>query len=93
MIRLRSPEIYVGLFDIEKVGSSTITEPIGVSYRYPNSNIVDIAVAERGGFITNYIMLICMVFMTPTLDRLFNLIKSVLSPIRIYLRKDVQLKI
>jgi len=48
MIRLRSPEIYVGLFDIEKVGSSTITEPIGVSYRYPNSNIVDIAVAERG---------------------------------------------
>ena len=48
MIRLRSPEIYVGLFDIEKVGSSTITEPIGVSYRYPNSNIVNIAVAERG---------------------------------------------
>lgn len=92
MIRLRSPEIYVGLFDIEKVGSSTITEPIGVSYRYPNSNIVNIAVAE-GGFITNYIMLICMVFMAPTLDRLFNLIKSVLSPIRIYLRKDVQLKI
>jgi len=48
MIRLRSPEIYVGLFDIERVGSSTITEPIGVSYRYPNSNIVNIAVAERG---------------------------------------------
>ena len=48
MIRLRFPEIYVGLFDIEKVGSSTITEPIGVSYRYPNSNIVNVAVAERG---------------------------------------------
>ena len=87
MIRLRSPEIYVGLFDIERVGSSTITEPIGVSYRYPNSNIVNIAVAERG-FHHQF-----MVFMTPILDRLFNLIKSVLSPIRICLRKDVQLKV
>lgn len=44
----KSPSICVGLFDTEKVNSSIYAYPIGIAYCYPNSDTVDIAVAEQG---------------------------------------------
>ena len=42
------PSIYVGLFDVGGADSSTYADPIGIAYCYPNSDTVDIAIAEQG---------------------------------------------
>ena len=42
------PSIYVGLFDVGGVDSSTYADPIGISYCRSNGNIIDIAVAKQG---------------------------------------------
>lgn len=44
----KSPSIYVGLFDVGGADSSTYADPIGIAYCYPNSDTVDIAIAEQG---------------------------------------------
>lgn len=51
MLNEKSPDIYVGLFDIkssEKQYTSFPEFPIGIAYCYPKSSAIDLAVAERG---------------------------------------------
>ena len=51
MLNQKSPDIYVGLFDIkssEKQCTSLPEFPIGIAYCYPKSSAIDLAVAERG---------------------------------------------
>lgn len=46
MLNEKSPDIYVGLFDIQ--GSGSFIVPIGIAYCYPKSTAVNLAIAERG---------------------------------------------
>ena len=51
MLNEKSPDIYVGLFDIkssEKQYTSFPEFPIGIAYCHPKSSAIDLAVAERG---------------------------------------------
>lgn len=46
MLNEKSPDIYVGLFNIQ--GSDSFIVPIGVAYCYPNSSAINIAIAKEG---------------------------------------------
>ena len=46
MLNEKSPDIYVGLFDIQ--GSGSFIVPIGIAYCYPNSSAINIAIAKEG---------------------------------------------
>mgnify|MGYP000848537680 FL=1 len=46
MLNEKSPDIYVGLFNIQ--GSGSFIVPIGVAYCYPNSSAINIAIAKEG---------------------------------------------